>query len=346
MNTGPIRIAALGGGALLGFMAARRAVREATAWPIAGRVAIVTGGSRGLGLVIARELLDAGCRVAICGRDQATLDAAGALLGHSADLLTVACDVGERDEVAAFVERVRTELGPVELLVNNAATISVGRVETMDAEHFERALHDAFLGTLYPILEVLPEMRARGEGRICNIGSIGGRVAFPHLLPYSVAKFAQVGLSEGLRAELAGDGITVTTIIPGFMRTGSFIASDFHDPAPDEYAWFAAGASAPLLTFSPEWAARRILRAIRHGEADLTLGWFARLGGTLKSLMPGLSADMLGLFDRWVLPNEPGSGAPHEHGTTVHADAPEIVQELTASLVQHGGAELNQPPPR
>lgn len=306
------------------------------------------GASRGLGSLLARELLDAGCRVAICGRDAGTLDAAAAQLGHPDRLLALQCDVGNQDEVRTFIDRVRAEFGPVEVLINNAATISVGRVDTMDAEHFESAWRDAFLGTLHPILEVLPEMRARGEGRIANIGSIGGRISFPHLLPYAAAKFAQVGLSEGLRAELADDGIVVTTIIPGFIRTGSFVATDFHDPTPDEYTWFAAGASAPVLTLSPEWVARRVVLAIRHGEADVTLGWFARLGGTLKSLAPGLSADVLGLVDRWILPHGalPEPPAPHESGTVVHADAPEPVLALTAPVVEKATEELNQPVPK
>lgn len=348
MSANRTRLALVGTGSLLAFLAARRGVREAMAWPLEGRVAIVTGGSRGLGLLLARELLDRGCRVAICGRDAGSLQQAASLLGSPQQLLAVPCDVGDREDVRTFVDQVRASMGPVDLLVNNAATISVGETSTLNAEDFEQSLRDDLLGTLYPILEVLPQMRSRGEGRICNIGSIGGRVAFPHLLPYAMAKFGQVGLSEGLRAELRADGVVVTTIIPGFMRTGSFLATEFHEPTAAEYGWFALGASLPILTVSPRWAARRIVRAIRHGEADVTLGWFARVGGSLKSLLPGLSADVLGLVDRWVLPEPTGTRrdtSASTRGTELHANAGGVVSQLASPVAERATDELNQPPP-
>lgn len=337
------RVAALATGVLVGGWGARTLVRRARAWRLHGRVAVVTGGTRGLGLLIARELLADGCRVAICGRDEETLRRAVELLGEPPELLAQSCDVGDQAQVRSFMAAVAAQFGPVELLITNAATMNVGRVETMDAADFESAMRDTFHGTLYPLLEVLPAMRERGEGRIGVISSIGGRVSFPHLLPYAAAKYAQVGLAEGLRAELAGDGITVTTIIPGFMRTGSFLAADFHTPARDEYSWFAASAVAPIVTLSPEWAARRVVQAIRHGEADVTLGWFARLGGTIKSLMPGLSADVLGTVDRFVLPDGTDNGDGPATGADIHSRAPTAVRAMAEPVVSRTVDELNQP---
>ena len=113
------------------------------------------------------------------------------------------------------------EIGQIDVLVNNAGIIQVGPLDTMTAEDFRRALQTHFWGPLNTILAVLPQMRMRKAGRIVNISSLGGRVSIPHLLPYSASKFALVGLSKGLHSELRKEGITVTTVCPGLMRTGS-----------------------------------------------------------------------------------------------------------------------------
>src|SRR5204863_2590958 len=124
---------------------------------------------------------------------------------------------------------------------------------------------------VHTTLDVMPDMRARREGRIVNISSIGGKVSVPHLLPYSASKFALVGLSEGLRAELAKDGIVVTTVCPGLMRTGSPRNAQFKGQHRAEYAWFTLSDSMPFFSQSAERAARQILSACRHGEAEVVL---------------------------------------------------------------------------
>jgi NAD(P)-dependent dehydrogenase (short-subunit alcohol dehydrogenase family) len=192
-------------------------------WPsLAGRTVLVTGGSRGLGLVLAREAAADGARIAICGRDpEALARAAEALRRIGARVLTVECDVTDPAAVRRMVEEVVARLGPVDMLINNAGVIEVGPAETMALADYEEAMATNFWGVLYPVLEVLPGMRARGDGRIVNITSFGGKLGVPHLVPYSASKFAALGLSQGLRAELAADGVAVTAAVPGLIRTGS-----------------------------------------------------------------------------------------------------------------------------
>jgi short-subunit dehydrogenase len=124
----------------------------------------------------------------------------------------------------------------------------------------------------------------------------------PHLLPYDCAKFAMVGLSEGLRAELAGDGICVTTVVPGLMRTGSPVHAEFKGDHDREFAWFSAGDLTPLSSMCAERAARKIVDATARGDAEITLSWQAKLLRIAHDLAPGLTADVMGLVNR-LLPD-------------------------------------------
>ena len=187
-----------------------------------GRTVLITGGSRGLGLALAREMAGRGARLAICGRDPESLERARASLARAgAEVIAVPCDVTDRNSVEALVEEVHRSLGPIDVLINNAGVIEVGPAETMAVADYEEAMGTNFWGMLYPTLAVLPEMRQRKAGRIVNITSIGGKLGIPHLLPYSASKFAAVGFSQGLRTEVAGDGIPV---VRGMLSFGGSIA--------------------------------------------------------------------------------------------------------------------------
>ena len=296
-------IAASAGAALV----TRAIVRHATAWDLRDRVIIVTGGSRGLGLVLARELLSRGARVAICARDLDELGRAHAELVSLGEVLAVPCDLTDRVQIANLVETVRAYLGPIDGIINNAGIIQVGPMELMTLGDYATAMHTHFWGPLQLALAVLPEMRARRDGRIVNIASIGGKVAIPHLLPYTASKFALVGLSEGMRAELAKDRVRVTTVVPGLVRTGSPINARFKGKHRDEYAWFAIGDSLPLTSMRAERAARQIVEAMRHGDPEVTLSIQAKLVAKLHALAPGLAQRTLGIVNR-LLPGVGGIG--------------------------------------
>lgn len=283
-----------------------KALRTAREAEIAGAVALVTGGSRGLGLLIAEELVDAGCRVAICARDGHELEIARTQLERSgAEVLAVPCDVSDPLQVGQMIETIEAELGPVELLVNNASIIQVGPLESLELRDFERAMEINYWGTVHTTLAVLPEMRRRRAGRVVNITSIGGKVAIPHLLPYDCAKFAVVGFSEGLRTEVARQGISVTTVVPGLMRTGSPVNAFFKGDAAKEFAWFSLGDATPISAMSARRAARQIVSAARRGDAEVTLSWQAKLLRITHDLFPGATTDLLGLVNR-LLPTSTG----------------------------------------
>jgi NAD(P)-dependent dehydrogenase (short-subunit alcohol dehydrogenase family) len=291
-----------------------RAFRWATQESLHGKSVLVTGGSRGLGLVLARELLKEGARVAICGRDEdevarAFLD----LCPRGGHVLALKCDVTHPDQVETLIRVVEERFGGLDVLINNAGVISVGPVETMNLGDYAEAMRTHFWAPLYTTLAALPGMRRRGGGRIVNIASIGGMVSVPHLLPYDASKFALVGLSEGLRAELKKDNIVVTTVCPGLMRTGSPCNADFKGQHRLEYTWFSLGDSIPLFTISAEGAARQIIRACKRGDAEIVLTFPAKAAVLFHGLFPGLTADILALVNQF-LPAPGGIGQQRAKG--------------------------------
>lgn len=282
--------------------------RKMTEYDLRGKTVLVTGGSRGLGLVLAREFAANGARVAICARDEQELEqASDDLQSRGAEVLAVKCDVTNMHEVENMMNRIRERFGHVDVLVNNAGTIEVGPLEVMKREDFEHAMRTHFYGPLNTILAVLPQMRERACGRIVNITSIGGKIAVPHLVPYSASKFALVGLSRGLNTELRKDGIVVTTICPGLMRTGSPRNANFKGKHREEYAWFSISDSLPVTSIKAERAARQIVSACKQGRAELIITIQAKAAVTFDALFPEVSADLLSLVNR-LLPGPGGIG--------------------------------------
>ena len=278
---------------------------------LSGRIALVTGASRGIGEEIARILADHGAHVIVSSRKidgcQAVAESIRAG-GGSAE--AVACHIGDMDQIAAIFDHVRATHGRLDILVNNAGIIEVGPIEDLPLDAYERAMATMYWGTVYPTFAVVPSMRARGDGRIVNITSIGGKLSIPHLAPYSSAKFAAVGFSEGLRAELPGSGVSVTTVVPGLMRTGSHLNARFGGRAPEEATWFALGATLPGITIGGEHAARAVVDATRRRRPIAVLGLPARAAMWLHGLFPGFTVRALGLVGRFLLPSPAGPGRP------------------------------------
>jgi NAD(P)-dependent dehydrogenase (short-subunit alcohol dehydrogenase family) len=289
--------------------AARALVRWNRSITLDGKVVVITGGSRGLGLVLARELASQGAKLALCARDSAELERASRELveAFGADVLAVPCDVTAPDQVEDFIQYVVDHYGRIDVLINNAGVIAAGPFEHMTPDDYRQALATHFWGPYHATTAALPSLRA-SRGRIVNIASVGGKVSVPHLLPYCASKFALVGFSEGLRAELAKDGVLVTTVAPGLMRTGSVRNALFKGRHRAEYALASLSASLPLLSIAAESAARKIVDACRHGDAELTISAPAKLLARCQGVFPGLTADLFGLIDRFL----PGPGGVGE----------------------------------
>lgn len=268
-----------------------------------GKVVLITGGSRGLGLAMAREFAQQGANLMLCARDPEELSAAKQDLEiFPVQLATMVCNVTDQAEVTQLVDATLRRFGRIDILVNNAGQIQVGPLDSMTIEDFENAMDVMFWGPLYTTLAVTPHMRERRSGRIVNITSVGAKVSVPHLLPYSCAKFAAAAFSEGMRAELHGSGVKVVTIAPGLMRTGSHLNALFKGSKNREAAWFSLSASAPGISMSAEEAAMKILEATAAGRAERILGAPANILAQFHGLFPGLTSDLLGLVNQ-ILPH-------------------------------------------
>jgi short-subunit dehydrogenase len=282
---------------------------------ISGEVAIITGASRGLGLLLSRELARHSCPLVICARDAGELEQAAAeLRSRGAEVTTVVCDLADEAAPRHLVDTAVQRYGRLDIVVNNAGIIQVGPVEAAEAAHYEAALHTMALAPARLTLAALPVMRAQSHGRIVTITSLGGKIAVPHLLPYSMAKFAAVGFSEGLRAELGRAPVTVTTAVPGLMRTGSHVRALFTGHAEKEFTWFSLGASLPLLSMDAERAAHQIIEAVRARRAEIILTPAGQVVSRVAGIAPELTTRVLHLVQQLVLP--PAGGHSEARGTT------------------------------
>ena len=311
----------------------------------AAPVSAVFGGSRGLGFLISRELVSRGHRVVVLARDEDSLEAAATQLREvreDAEVVTISCDVADRHQVGGAVGHVERELGPLEAVFAVAGVISAGPDKAMSVDDYVQAVEIMTMGPVHVALTALPHLRRRGHGHIGIITSVGGEVSPPHLLPYATAKFGAVGFSDGLVAALQGTGVTATTVVPGLMRTGSHVAAELVGQPEKEFAWFAPGASLPLISIDAERAARRIVDGVLAGRARVTLTPLAWLAVRARGLAPGTTARVAGLVDSAL----PGPGERRRaRGLDVEArGVARLVRPLTV-LGDKARARTNQPPP-
>jgi short-subunit dehydrogenase len=299
----------------LGYAVAA-AIRRWRSADLRGEVALIVGGSRGLGLTLARELARAGCRLVIAARDEQQLRwARHDLEERGAEVLAWRCDAGSRLEIDELVAAAHGRFGRIDILVNVAGLIHVGPASTMTIDNFRDALAVNFWAALHTMDAVIPEMRARGRGRIVNITSIGGELPVPHLLPYVCAKAAALALSEGLGAELEKDGVAVTTVVPGLMRTGSFPHAFFKgNDARREMRWFRALSTSPLTAMSAHRAARRIVAAVARGDRHVVLTVSAQVGRLTSAFFPALVRRLFALTNRLLSRGVAGDSKSEHEG--------------------------------
>lgn len=316
-------MATVAGAAVAGTVAAVAVgtllVRALRGWSVPDNaVVVITGGSRGLGLAIAKRFARKPVRLVLVARDRAELQAAQeAILSKSQhlrpeDFYLIDADLLNTSECRRVIDETIARFVRIDVLINDAGIIEVGPLESQPLDAFERALKLYYVAPLHLIWAALPHMRAQeplpgGKYRasIVNISSIGGKMPVPHLLPYVGGKFALTGLSEGLHMELRKDRIRVTTVCPGLMRTGGEDHAHFYGQEDKEAAWFKTSAKMPGLSASVSHAANRIYNAVAMGCAEITITPQACLAARAHGMSPGCVQFAGSLVNEYILPSPP-----------------------------------------
>lgn len=185
------------------------------------KIAIVTGGTKGIGRAIAEALLRNGMRVCICARDADEVENAVQSLSGvgDGDVIGAVCDVRDLDEVNGLFDHVADEFGGVDVLINNAGIGIFGRLAEMAPDDFRAVIETNLLGVFYCCRQAIPRMKQRGGGYIINMSSLAGTNAHPQMSAYNASKFGLNGFSEALMQEVRHDGIRVSYIMPGSVNT-------------------------------------------------------------------------------------------------------------------------------
>ncbi len=245
----------------------------------AGKTAVVTGASSGMGRLLALRFAREGARVALVARREAELQQlAGEIERSGGQALALPCDVAERDQVFATALEAQHRLGAVDILVNNAGYGHHRRFLEWDLDDMERMMRVNFFGTLYWTKALLPQMVQRRCGWIVVMASVAGKLGVPEESAYAASKFAQVGLAEALAYEVEDAGVHVLTVCPGTIDTPFFDAEALARMPP----------VANRMMIEPEQVIDAIIDALAHGKYEITVPRFIALGYLVRVLAPGV----------------------------------------------------------
>jgi NAD(P)-dependent dehydrogenase (short-subunit alcohol dehydrogenase family) len=272
--------------------------RTRSGFSFTGRRVVITGGSRGLGLIMARQLVDEGTHVALLARDAAELERARAELEArgARQVIAQVCDVRDEAAVKTAIDFAAREMGAIDVLIHCAGVISVGPAQHMSKADYEESMNVHYWGAWHATHAALPHLRKAGNGRIVYLASSGGMIAIPHLGAYSNGKAALVSLGETMRAELSREGILVTTVCPTTLRTGSHVNARFKGQHDKEFNWFSLLATLPVVSQDADKSAQRVIEGCRHGDAYVFIPRPARLAPLTKALFPTLMGDAMALI--------------------------------------------------
>jgi short-subunit dehydrogenase len=246
-----------------------------------GRVAILTGASRGLGVDVARALAKAGCDLALAARSQTELEqVAEEIRGMGRRTIAVPCDVSSSDDRKRLVDATLAEFGKIDVLVNNAGIELTAFYEEQPEEEIAHLINVNLTSAMLLTRAVLPHMLERKSGHIVNMASLAGKVPVPYSVPYSTSKAGMIAFTEGIRNEFKGRGVSASVICPGFVSDAGMYA-DWEKES---------GVKATALTrpVSPQRVANNVVKAIQRNRPEMLVFWMpARATAALAEIAPG-----------------------------------------------------------
>jgi short-subunit dehydrogenase len=255
---------------------------------------VLTGGSRGLGLALAFELAAEGARIVLLARERTELERAKQMIltrFPDVEVHILECDMTERSQLTKVFSEIEILLGEIAMWINNAGAILVGPFDSLVEADFRAQMELHLFAVLSATRLVLEHFRKyKIPGRIVNISSLGGKVAVPHMLTYDTSKFALAGFSQGLMAEVAGENISVTSVYPTVIQTGSPIQAVFKGDHEKEFAWFATSDTMPGVSLRADRLAKQIVQAARNRQPELVPSFMARLRLAAGVLFPEMMA--------------------------------------------------------
>jgi len=266
--------------------------------PLSGKVVAITGGARGIGRATAIALVGRGCRVAIGDLDPDLADQTAQSLGGGTIALQL--DVTDRESFSAFLDEAERQLGPVDVLINNAGIMPLGRFADEDDATARRMIDINLHGVIYGTKLALARMGPRNSGHIVNIASQAGKAGFPGGATYCATKHAVVGLSEAVRAELDGTEIGVSCVMPAVVNTE--LASGLKE---------ARG----VKNLEPEEVADAIVEALETGRFDVWVPRSTQYIATVMNLVPRRGREAIARFlkaDKVLADADPTARAGYE----------------------------------
>jgi short-subunit dehydrogenase len=278
---------------------------------LAGRVAVVTGASSGIGLATAKALARAGARLALVSRSEARLQATAQEVARAAGggrpSLLLPCDVSDPEAVLTMADRVRRDAGTPDIVVNNAGIGHWAPVVELSLEHIRAVFEVNFFGAVHCTKAFLPAMLERREGTVVFVSSGFGALPFPYTAAYCASKHALNGFAGSLRAEIEPLGVNVLLVLPGSTRTAFFEANAYPADVLSRYLF--------QRLVPPERVARRIVRAVIRGRRRVVMDRLNDLGLRLAGALPELEGAFLSFVGKRVLRREPSSAkAPRDAG--------------------------------
>lgn len=281
----------IGIGLVLGEAGIRKLLLRARPPYFEGKVILITGASRGIGRALAHAFAKTGAQLVLAARDQRQLLAVASECGAirlGVQTLVVPTDISSEDDLHNLVRMTLDRFGRIDILINNAGILEGGSFHQMSPLSIKRQIDVNLVGTMLLTRLVLPHMLAQGRSQVVIMSSHAGRVSFPFFTPYTTTKYALRGFANNLRPELAGSGISVTSVYPGFVDTEMV----------DETQAVARRMLLPVLT--AETVAQRTLEGIHLGQAEVNFGWFETFGGWVAAVAPRL----IDLYWRVIAPRD------------------------------------------